>query len=267
MKQQILKWPKVLGILANKHSNVILTIGTIFGISAVVYTTSKATLKIKEDIDNLEFDAEEEGRIVSKKEKAKIIFRDGWPVAIAVVSTGTMTVCNGIKNGRRIRMATAGYEFYKDYLYSYRDKVKEKWGDKEERKINAERVTNAHDISQINPELVPSVGYGNVLFIEGVSGQVFRSSVDHIRQCEKRFNQELKGSDWMCFNDWLREVGLRTMSENVGDYLGFSERFEHDGLNITFTPSNEVFGTGETATIITYDDPLCTEGDYRVIDW
>lgn len=257
------KCAKSLGIFLNKHSNVLLTIGTVFGICSVVYTTSKATLKIKDDLDNLGLEYED----IPKKEKAKVIVRDGLPVAIAVISTGTMTICNSIKNGRTIRMATAGYEFYKDYLYSYRNKVREKLGDKEERKINAERVTNNRDISTVNPELVPSVGFGNVLFIEGISGQVFRSSVDHIRQCEKRFNQELKGSDWMAFNDWLSELGLRRMSESVGDYLGFSERFEHDGLNVTLTPSNEVFGTGETATIITYDDPLCTEGDYRVIDW
>ena len=176
-----------------------------------------------------------------------------------------MTIGNHRINSERIRTATVAYEFYREAYETYRERVREKLGEPEERKIEAERVKGK--VIGIDPELVPQVGYGNVLFIEGITGQAFRSSVDYIRQCEKRFNQELKGSDWECFNNWLIILGLRTMDGAVGDYLGFSERFDYDGLNVTLTPSNEVFGTGETATVLTYDDPLCTEGDFRVLSW
>ena len=265
MKKQILQGAKILGGKIRKNSPLILTIGTVLGVGTVIFTTAKSTIKAKEDIDNLKFDAEEDGREITKKDVAKILVKDCWPVAVAAGATVTMTIGNHRINSERIKTATVAYEFYREAYETYREKVREKLGEPEERKIEAERVKGK--VVGIDPELVPQVGYGNVLFIEGVTGQAFRSSVDYIRQCEKRFNQELKGSDWECFNNWLIILGLRTMDGAVGDYLGFSERFDYDGLNVTLTPSNEVFGTGETATVLTYDDPLCTEGDFRVLNW
>lgn len=265
MKDKILKGAGILKGNVVKNSPLLLTIGTVLGVGTVIFTTIKSTIKAKNEIEDLKFDAEEDGREVSNKEVAKIIVKDYWPVALVAGATITMTISNHKINSERIRTATVAYEFYREAYETYKDKVREKIGENDARSLEAE--LSKEKVIDVDPDTVRSIGFGNVLFIEGVTGQAFRSSVDYIRQCEKRFNQELKGSDWMAFNDWLMELGLRRMNDSVGDYLGFSERFEHDGLNITLTPSNEIFGTGETATIITYDDPLCTEGDYRVIDW
>ena len=65
----------------------------------------------------------------------------------------------------------------------------------------------------------------------------------------------------MAFNNWLITLGLRPMDEDFGDLLGFREIYDKDALNIKLTSSNEVFDTGETATLISYVDSLCTEDD------
>lgn len=261
MKDKLITGFKAFGGAVKKNSPLLLTIGTCLGVGTVILTTAKATLKTKRDLDILSEEKEP-----TKKDIALVVAKDCWPVALSSGATIAMTIGNHKINSDRIRTATVAYEFYKEAYETYKDKVREKLGETTDREVQADIAKEK--VINVDPSLVPQVGDGSVLFIEGVSGQVFRSSVDYIRQCEKQFNRyELHGSDWAPFNNWLCMLGLRPMNEAVGDYLGFSERFEHDGLNVTLTPSAEVFGTGETATVLTYDDPLCTEGDYRVIDW
>lgn len=253
---------KRLGGVVRKNSPLLLTIGTVAGVGCIIFTTSKATLNTKADLDKLKAEKDE----VTKKDIAKVVAKDCWPVALSAGTTVAMTVANHKITTDRINTATAAYEFTKEAYDSYKKKVREKLGENTDREVDAEVAKDK--VKDINPEEITDLGYGNVLFIESVTGQVFRTSVDYIRKAEKDFNQyELKGSDWAPFNNWLIMLGLRPMDQSVGDYLGFRERYEHYGLNIQLTPSNEVFGTGETATVLTYDDPLCTEGDYRVIDW
>ena len=258
----ILTTAKRLGGVVRKNSPLLLTIGTVAGVGAIIFTTSKATLKTKADLDKLKEEKEE----VTKKDIAKVVAKDCWPVAISAGTTVAMTVANHKITSDRIQTATAAYEFTKEAYDSYKKKVREKLGETADREVDAEVAKDK--VKDIRPDEITDLGYGNVLFIESVTGQVFRTSVDYIRKCEKQFNcYELKGSDWAPFNNWLIMLGLRPMDSSVGDYLGFQERYEHDGLNVQLTASNEVFGTGETATVLTYEDPLCTEGDYRVIDW
>ena len=252
--------------LVRKKSPLLLTIGTILGVGTVIFTTAKASIKTKEDLDELKYDAMAHGDgTVEKKEIAKVVVKNCWPVALASGTTVAMTIGNHKINASRLHTATVAYDFYKEAYETYRDKVREKIGEDNARVIEAETVKEK--ITDIDPSTIRTVGDGNVLFIEGITGQVFRSSVDYIRLCEKRFNQQLKGEDWISFNEWLAILGLRTMDGNIGDYLGFAEKFDYDGLNITLTSSNEVFPTGETATVLTYGDLLCTEGDFRVLNW
>lgn len=262
MKERLIRCAK----LVRKKSPLLLTVGTILGVGTVIFTTAKASIKTKEDIDELKYDAMAHGDgTVEKKEIAKVVVKNCWPVALASGTTIAMTIGNHKINASRLHTATVAYDFYKEAYETYRDKVREKIGEDNARVIEAETVKEK--ITDIDPSTIRTVGDGNVLFIEGITGQVFRSSVDYIRLCEKRFNQQLKGEDWISFNEWLAILGLRTMDGNIGDYLGFAEKFDYDGLNITLTSSNEVFPTGETATVLTYGDLLCTEGDFRVLNW
>lgn len=258
----ILAVAKRMGGTIRKNSPLLLTIGTVAGIGTIIFTTAKGTLKVKEDIEKLESTGEE----ISKKDVVKVVAKDCWPVAVSAGTTVAMTVANHKISSDRIKTATAAYEFTREAYDTYRKKVREKLGDTADREVETEIVKDKIGNTEEAIE-VANLGNGNVLFIESITGQAFRTSVDYIRQCEKQFNEELKGSDWECFNNWLDILGLRRMDGAVGDFLGFSERFEHDGLNIILTASNEVFGTGETATILSYEDPLCTEGDYQVLNW
>lgn len=260
MKKELINGAKRVGAYASKHSSILLTIGACIGVGGIIFTTAKSTLAVKKDLDN----KKEAGEEVTKKEMAKIVVKDCWPVALTAGATIGCTVANHKVNTERILTATAARDFYKDVADTYKAKVRDKLGvdaDREvEADIAADKFRDKYPRLVENPELIPGEG---VIFIESLSGQVFRSSVDEIRQEERRFNEDLRGSDWICANEWIAaHLNLNPMHYDIGERMGFGERYDHDGLNIIFTPSDRVFATGETATIISYEDDLVSYNDY-----
>lgn len=253
--------------LVKKKSPLLLTIGTILGVGTVIFTTAKASIKTKEEIDELKYDAMAHGDgTVEKKEIAKVVAKNCWPVALASGTTIAMTIGNHKINASRLHTATVAYDFYKEAYETYREKVREKIGEPSRRELEADIAKDKVDRS-LDTSLIRQVGDGNVLFVESITGQAFRSSVDYIRQCEKSFNNYMHGEDWVSINEWLCELGLRPMDNDIGNYLGFAEQFDIDSINVVLTPSNEVFSTGETATFISYQEPLCVKDDHRVPSW
>lgn len=265
MKEEIIKGAGIVGKAISKHSSTILTVTTVFGIAGLIFTTSKAAVKTKQELDEAEFDAEEEGTEVTKKEKAKIIAKNYWPVGIVALGTTASSIANHKINTNRIKTATAAYEFTKEAYDTYRYKLRERLGEDAHAQIIEETVKDK--VKDIDPGTIKNTGNGGVLFIESVTGQVFRASESFIRETEKRVNEYLRGDDWIAFNEWLYELGLRQMDDSIGDHIGFCERFGHDGINVRFRPAESIFENGETPTILYYEDPLCTEGDYRVLSW
>lgn len=262
MKEQLIKGAQVFAKRVSKNSPLLLTIGTCLGVGCVIFTTAKATLKTKEDLDKLKENGEPE-----KKEVAKVVAKNSWPVALAAGGTVAMTVANHKITSDRIHTATVAYEFYKDAYSTYREKVKERLGKDEARiteaDIAGEKMRDAFPDYYADPSLIP--GHG-VIFIESKSGQPFRASIEDIYKEAARFNDDLRGSDWLCLNEWLCHLGLNEMGHDIGENLGFIEKYEHDGLNIILTPSDKVFATGETATIIEYEDNLVSWNDYECIN-
>lgn len=257
MANKIISSFKKLGGAVRKNSPLLLTVGTVVGVGGVIFTTIKATRK---------YDSEVEPDM-TKKEKAKIAAKSYWPVALTGGATVACAVGAQKINSNRIATATAAYEFTKEAFDTYREKVKEKIGVNGEREARAElageRLAKEHPDIYADPSLIPGSG---VIFIEEWSGQVFRSSIDDICLEAKRFNEDLRGSDWLCLNEWLCHLGLNPMGYRIGENLGFGERYDHDGLNLRFTPSDKIFATGETATLISYDDDLIAYQDYTCLN-
>ena len=262
MKGNLLRGARIVGSGIRKNSTLLLTIGTIFGVGTVVFTTAKAAVKTKEDLDNLHEWQED----VTKKDIAKVVAKDCWPVALSAGATVAMTISNHKINSDRIHTATVAYEFYKEAYETYKDKVREKFGESAEKETEASIVGDKIKKHYI-PEAIYDTGEGDILFIESKSGRVLRASREYIRRCEKEFNQMIRGEDWLSFNNWLNCLNVRMMDEDFGDLLGFREIYDHDALNVDFIPSNEIFPSGETATLIVYKDDLCTEGDRRCIGY
>lgn len=266
MKKQILQGARILGGKIRKNSPLILTIGTVLGVGTVIFTTAKSTIKAKEDLDNLKFDAEEDGREITKKEVAKILVKDCWPVAVAAGATVTMTIGNHRINSERIRTATVAYEFYREAYETYREKVREKLGEPVDDNIH-EEIAKDKLSNTFTPLSIKETGEGSILYMEYHSGRLFRASPNYIRECEKQFNQLIRGSDWLSFNNWLNILGVDMLSDEFGDLLGFREIYDHDALNVYTVHGDFVLPNDETPTIIMYRDKLCTEDDRICLDY
>jgi len=260
MKKQILNGARLLGGKIRKNSPLLLTIGTVIGVGTVIFTTAKSTIKAKEDIDDLMFDAEEDGTAVSKKDIAKVIVKDCWPVALATGATVTMTISNHRINSERIRTATVAYEFYREAYDTYRSKVREKLGETADEDIDND-ISYEKAKATFTPLSIKDTGEGSILFMEYHSGRLLRACPNYIRDCEKQFNQLMRGSDWLNFNNWLNILGVDMLSDEFGDLLGFREIYDKDSLNVYFDSGDFVLPNGETPTIIKYRDRLCTEDD------
>lgn len=264
MKTEVLRAARKLGTSVRKHSPLLLTIGAIAGVGAVIFTTSKAAVKTKEQLEDKTYDYFTDGDgPVPTKEKAVIIAKNYWPVAVTAAGTVGCIIFNHKITSSRIQTATALAGVYKEAYDTYREKVRERIGDNDRRELEADIAADKVREAGVTPDLIPGEG---VLFIESLTGQVFRSSVDDIRREERRYNDDLRGSDWLSINEWLCHLGLNQMEHQIGENLGFVEKYEKDGLNIIFTPSDRVFATGETATVITYEDTLVSYGDFECLN-
>lgn len=265
MKEQIIKGAQIFAKKVNKNSPLLLTIGTCFGVGCVIVTTIKATRKYDSETEQKSYEYEDQQ--VPTKEKVKIAAKSYWPVALSAGGTVAMTVANHKITSDRIHTATVAYEFYKDAYQTYREKVKERLGKDEARiteaDIAGEKLREHHPDYYADPSLIPGEG---VIFIESLSGQPFRASIEDIYKEAARFNDDLRGSDWLSINEWLCHLGLNEMSHDIGENLGWVEKYDHDGLNIMLTPSDKIFATGETATVIEYEDNLVSWNDYECIN-
>ena len=265
MKTEVLRAARKLGTSVRKHSPLLLTIGAIAGVGAVIFTTSKAAVKTKEEVGALKYEHFTGGgdNVLPKKEVAKVVAKNYWPVAVTAAGTVGCIIFNHKITSSRIQTATALAGVYKEAYDTYREKVRERIGDNDRRELEADIAADKVREAGITPDLIPGEG---VLFIESLTGQVFRSSVDDIRREERRYNDDLRGSDWLSINEWLCHLGLNQMEYQIGENLGFVEKYDKDGLNIIFTPSDRVFATGETATVITYEDTLVSYGDFECLN-
>lgn len=266
MKTSVVKGLKALGKGIRSKSTLLLTIGSVAGVGAVVLTTANAAVKADRELGDMEWDAAEEGTTVSKKEKAKVYAKHYWPVLITAGGTTACIIFNHKINTDKIKTVTAAYEFYREAYVTYKEKVREKLGESASRELDADIVMDKvkRKYPDIDPALIPGSG---IIFVESMSGQIFRGSVDEIMKEAKYFNEDLVGMDWLSLNEWLvAHLRLNPMDPAIGDNLGFAERYGHDGLNIKLTPSNLLFATGETATAICYEDELVAERDYTSIN-
>lgn len=263
MKAKVIKLATDIGKWVGEHSNILLTIGSCIGTGAVIFTTVRATRKYDFEIEQKSYEYEDQQ--VPKKEKAIIFAKTCWPAAVAAAGTIGCNVLNFKANSDKLHKAMLVSEFWRDSYEAYKSANRKRYGEEADRYVETDMIKEHYkeQFAGMDPSLIPGNG---IIFIESWSGQVFRSSVDKIRTAERDFNEDLKGMDWCCLNDWLEYyLGLRRMHQELGDVVGFAERFDHDGMTIRLTPSNEIFATGETATLITYEDNLCTEKDFKVI--
>ncbi len=147
-----------------------------------------------------------------------------WKPYIPAALSGTVAICCVVgasaTNHKRNAVLATAYSLSEKALFDYRDKVVETVGEKKEQLIR-DKVAQ-EKVSKIKSEErdVVITGKGDMLCLDTVSGQLFRSDIDKIRQAEKALNKRLVTENYISLNEFYYELGLR--QSKLGNELGWN---------------------------------------------
>lgn len=225
---------KIVSRLAEKHAP---TICVVLGTALMAGGTVKAIVEApaaKEKLDDLDETVHFESDVPIKKyirEKASIILYHYWPTtAMTLVGAALIFWGHKISLGRTAA-ALAAYQMSKDDLKKLEDKIVELDGEK-----HLEKAKNSIAADRVNSEVftdekVIQTGKGNVLFMDSITGQKFRSDFSAIDRAVNAINAQIHSDSELTasLNDWLDYLGCD--STKVGDKLGW--RFTRQGENVS----------------------------------
>ena len=209
---------KVAEKYAIDNSPTLISACAITGTLATTYLTGKATFKAAEIIRNrelsLSFQELRKDEKLSKTEKAQLVWKEYIPPALAVVGTiGCIVTANSISASRLAGMAAA-YKLTERQYDEYKDKVKEKLGLQDEKRmrdeINEEKIRRnppSDDIQVLATE-------DEVLFLEAWTGRYFRSKMHIVKAAENKINRELIHESYATLSDFYDEIGLARTQES-----------------------------------------------------
>ena len=220
---------KAVTKFAAKHSPTIcIVIGTALMGGAVIKTVVEAP-KAKEEIDILD-GIENFPHQKYFQEKARIIVKHYWPTTAMTLGGAALIFCGHKISLGRTAAALAAYQMSKDDLKRLEDKIVEMDGEKHLEKakdeINRDRVMS----TDFGDENVIRTGKGDILFMDAITGQKFRSNFDAIDRAVNALNAEIHSDPELTasLNTWLDLIGCD--DSKVGDKLGW--RFDKTGQNV-----------------------------------
>lgn len=269
--------------VAKGHSPAIFAGTAIIGAVAIAYTTYKCTPKYKQAVEEAEqtVKTDEYGSTtvergpMPKKEKAKIFVKTMWPMLVAIIVTCSSVVMSHKMSAKKIAILSAAYTTATQKASEAAEKkaeafIKEKLGDdaaKEYKdKVEKEREENKTVLrNSINSNgIIYDTGAGDCLFVDYMTGVMFRSSTGYIQAILDTFNTRacVDSEDFITYGDILSSIIPDWDGMVIADKVGyFAEDLALNGykLEATFGESqssifdeagrNKLMANGEWATL------------------
>lgn len=199
-----------------KQSPIMLTIAGVGGIITTVVMAVKATTKADR---LLEEKKAEEGLQVDEsltvEETVKTVWKEYVPTAISAALTITAIVGAAAINEKR-KAALAGlYALSETALKEYQDKAEEIVGPKKAQEIK-DKVNQASVRDTICPFTEEQLSGGSVPIKDLLSGRLFYSTPDRIRNAAAEINQNILGGD-LCasLNEFYEIVAAPGLEPNA----------------------------------------------------
>ncbi len=224
---------KILKI-TSKHSPVILTSLVVTGLVTTVISAITATPKAMKLLEEAEKEKKEELTIpeifvVTWKEYIPTFVFAGLTIACAIGS-------NSINARRNAALAS---------LYSFSDKAYKEYKTKIEQKVPVAKIKECkqeihqENINRIDQECIITTGKGSTLCYDSLSGRLFKSDIEFIKQALNRLSRDLMSEHFITVNSLYDELGLShtTMGEIAGWHIddgliegSFSSLLTEDGV-------------------------------------
>lgn len=244
--------------LARKSPQIAIIFG-IAGIGLTVYETAKVTKRIIDKIAQDECAAEKN---LTEKEKAVIIAKTAWPVALMAVGTAGCFIFAFGKQTKRLGLVTSGLQLANAQLKSYEDTILDELGKEKADEIHKKWVKSRaqEKIDEVPPEDIPMPILDNeYLFYEPLTGTPFISTFEDVYNA-MRFVNDMRDSDPFSGPTAFRQflMSLPTLKDacnaDIGVVLGFREKKDYkDHLEVIV---EDVIKTAKgPAYLIEYNPP------------
>lgn len=238
-----------LGQTLSDHAPTILSGIAVTGSIATAVLSAQGSFKAADILAS-----EKTRRRLETVHNEPITFRDKvellWPCYVPAISTGAITVsciimANRIGTRRAAAMAAA-YAVSRDAFSEYKEKVIEKFGQKQESKLRDEIAEDQVRKNPNNKEIV-IFGPNEVTCYDSITGRYFKGNVENLRKAENQINRQINQSMYASLTDFYNLIGLASTpySNEVGwntDHvfeLRFSTILTEDDIpciNINFEP-------------------------------
>lgn len=219
---------KTIEKFALDNSPTILTVIGVVGTIGTAVLTHKAATKVQQKSSGqtpVEF---------------KLYMEENWKFYIPPVISGTVTVgCIVMANrigSKRAAAIAAAYTISEKAYTEYRDKVVERIGANEERKIRDDVVRDRIRNNPQDESNVVLVGSGNVLCYDMYTGRYFDSAVEEIKKARNETNFQLNSDGFASVSDFYQRIGLPNTS--ISDQIGWTADVQMD-LDFTTVMSED----------------------------
>jgi hypothetical protein len=232
--------------VASKHSHAVAAGFAIISMAGAVYKAVKATEVIKdrleeayikkneayfnqhnaepqsvEIVDGEEIEVKTEvpdPEDLTTKEKAVIIAKTYWPVALLATLSAGLMVGSVILAERQIKAMALLATTAEAALDQYETAAEKVLGPDKAADISNQAAEDAVALNMPNEDLIPHSGHGNNLIYDKLTNSWCYSSVEWIKDVVNDLNAQLaEGAECISLNDYLEESGFGSME--LGDQL------------------------------------------------
>lgn len=186
-----------------KHSADILTYMNAAGVVITGIEVYRATKKADEYLRINGYDmANPDTKKVLKWNAAKFYVK---PAVIGAATIGSGIGANYI-NHKKIAGLAAATAVAETALTEYKEQIEGVLGEKEFENLEDDILANkGRKIADIETPVI-ATGHGDILCIEGLTGQKILSSPEWIRHCQNVYNERVNVDTYCCYAEYLEEL-------------------------------------------------------------
>lgn len=259
MKFDLTKILKNITKWSVKHQPEILqAMGFAAGASALVLTAT-GTIKAVREVD--------EKQPATKTDTFKIAAKHYIPAAIAAGTSVAFHIgASRTYIKRNTMLASWGTMMY-EKLNKLEEKNVEVLGEKKSNQVT-DAVATSKDYKNIDVSNAIETGYGHQLFVDELTGQLFRSSIEHVQSVKNNLNEGIanaiatergdrtkKAGHYPSLWEYMIQMGERDI--NNSNHYGW-----YDGSLINFHVTYETHTNGESIGIITHKSMFMIRPEY-----
>jgi hypothetical protein len=198
-----------LAKLATENSPAIATGLAVVGTITTAYFGISATVKVMEDI-LVEEDARNE--VMPTRERFQYVYENGlWKPYVPMVVSGVMTVGLTIAanrvGSRRAAGLAAAYGLTERAFEEYKDKVREKIGDRKEEQVRNEIAQDRLDATYLDDVKIFGLNDGQLCY-DMWSDRYFKNTAEGIRAAVNELNHALIHDNYATADEFYAMLGM-----------------------------------------------------------